>query len=74
MIKIGDNATYRSRSGVEYPAIITAIPTEGQGNHGENELTISLEFRNNRGKLIYKDRVLHKSWSSLKTCVWFMPN
>jgi hypothetical protein len=70
MIKIGDNITYISKTGQKYLATIISIPEEGQGNHGPEELTVGLEFRNTRGKLVRKDRVLNINWSNSKTKCW----
>jgi len=55
---IGKEVQYKSRSGKGYKAVITNIPVNPW--HGEKVSlpTVSLEFRDERGKLVRKERVL----------------
>lgn len=65
---IGSSVTYRSASGKTYDAIVVGIPTDGQGFYP----IVSLEFRDERGNLIRKGRVLPSTYpgTSLQTWAW----
>lgn len=65
---IGKCVTYVSRSGHEYKATVTAIPIHPK--HGYIDFpTVSLEFRNQRGKLVRKPSVLPHHDNTIR-CVW----
>lgn len=54
---IGKKVTYISGSGQRYEATVFAIPEKPE--HGYSPLpTVSLEFRDERGKLVRKERVI----------------
>lgn len=54
---VGKEVVYVSGSGREYKSVITAIPSRPM--HGKHHLpTVSLEFRDERNKLVRKERVL----------------
>ena len=61
---IGMQVIYKSRSGIEYPAKITGIP-ENPWHQGTEFLTVSLEFRDKRNKLVRKNRILPECMSRL---------
>ena len=65
---IGKKVSYTSGSGKVYEATVTAIP-DNPGHGCTSELTVSLEFRDERGKLVRKSRVLprHDSWTRRQT-------
>jgi hypothetical protein len=57
---VGESVTYISRSGRSYEAQVTAIPVNPW--HGYSPLpTVALEFRDERGKLVRKERVIPSS-------------
>jgi len=67
---IGKTVTYVSGSGKRWTAVITAIPenayhAEGSGYGGLP--TVSLEFRNERGKLIRRPAVLPRNERSINS-------
>ena len=70
---IGKKVKYWSRSGKVYEALITDLPINPY--HKNCLPTVSLEFRDERGKLVRKDRVLPKydndnNLQSYCTCVY----
>lgn len=70
-VQIGQKVWYSSDSGQLYMATVTAIPTKGQNPNFPGAPTVSLEFRDARGKLVTKERVLHRSVTGGKRKVWF---
>jgi len=66
---IGMKVKYRSGSGKEWDAIITNIP-ENPEHACTTRPTVSLIFKNERGKYVKKRRVLPIGASTLKTQVW----
>lgn len=66
---VGKEIVYISRSGRKYDAVITAIP-ENPGHACCDLPTVSLEFRDERGKLVRKGRVLPVAASSFGTKAW----
>lgn len=61
---VGQSVTYVSESGREWEALVTATHDNGYKNPKGNTLPlVCLEFRNERGKLIRKHRVLPYGWA-----------
>lgn len=67
---VGMKVVYRSRSGREYQATITEIP-ENPWHGYTDRPTVALEFRDQRGKLIRKPRVLPRQDPYHRTMVWY---
>jgi len=66
---VGKDVTYVSRAGRKYKATITGIPENPF--HGDTDKpTVSLEFRDDRGKLVRKNRVLPGDDDRFIRCVW----
>lgn len=65
---VGMKVIYRSGSGREYEAIITRIPVRPE-NSSEYP-TVSLIYKDIRGKWKKKERILPYDASTLKTQVW----
>lgn len=56
-VQVGEAVTYISASGRQWKAVVTTIPENPW--HGFTDLpTVSLQFRNERNKLVRKVRVL----------------
>lgn len=66
---IGSQVLYVSSSGKEYVATVVGIP-EHPGHRCTSDFTITLEFRDERGKLVRKVRVLPEGVSSIKRQIW----
>ncbi len=66
---VGMKVKYRSESGREWDAIITAIPEKPE-HACTDRPTVSLIFQNERGKYIKKEHVLPIEASTLKRQVW----
>ena len=66
---VGRNVLYVSGSGKVYGAIVVGIP-ENPGHACVPDPTVSLEFRDERGKLIRKERVLPEGASNRKRQIW----
>jgi len=64
-----EDVWYISSSGNKYRAIITGVPNNPK-HEGTDLLTLSLEFRDVRGKLVRKERVLPECVSNIKEQVW----
>lgn len=60
---------YVSSSGKEYEATVIGIP-ENAGHACCPDLTLSLKFYDDRGKVVCKERVLPERASSAKRQVW----
>lgn len=69
MSLVGSTVLYVSSSGKEYDALVVGIPIN-PGHAGSGDPTVSLEFRDERGKRVYKDRVLPIGIVSGKRQVW----
>lgn len=68
---IGKRVIYTSGSGKEYEAFVTMIPSRPE--HAYSPLpTVSLEFRDNRNKLVRKERVIPED-NRFRTCVYRLP-
>lgn len=66
---IGLEVIYTSLSNRDYDAVIYALPKYPY--HGEGQLpTVSLEYRDERGKLKRRERCLHVECCSGKTQKW----
>ena len=66
---VGKEITYTSGSGKRYKATIDAIPQ--RPDHKYTDLpTVSLSFRDERNKLIRKERVIPADTSMRGTQVW----
>ena len=70
---VGKEIIYCSGSGNEYSATITNIPIN-PGYKGSCLPTVSLAFRDERGKLIRKSRVLPRQVSTTKRQTWKFKN
>lgn len=68
-IEIGASVVYVSGSGKTYDAKVTEIP-ENPWHASCPEPTVSLEFRDERGKLVRIERVLPEEVASRKRQVW----
>jgi len=66
---VGTAVVYVSASGKEYEATVTGIP-ENPGHAGTAEPTVSLEFRDERGKLVRKKRVIPTGVGRITRMVW----
>lgn len=66
---VGTTVLYVSSSGKEYEATVVGIP-ENPGHACCSDPTVSLEFKDERGKRVYKARVLPLEASSIKRQVW----
>jgi hypothetical protein len=66
---IGKTVRYISKSGKSYEATIIKIPVNPYHQNSKYP-TVSLEFRNEIGKLVRKERVLPIDVSIHKTQVW----
>jgi hypothetical protein len=66
---VGSNVLYVSGSGKVYEATVVGIP-ENPGHACSPDPTVSLEFRDERGKLIRIARVLPKEASNTKRQIW----
>lgn len=66
---VGSKVIYVSDSGKEYEAVVVQIP-ENPGHACTQDLTIGLEFRDDRGKIVRKERVLPDGASSVKRQIW----
>lgn len=67
-LKRGERVQYVSGSGRVYDAEVTGVPREGQNPN--TKPTIALTFRDERGKLVRKPRVLHASVAFSGRKVW----
>jgi len=68
-ISIGAEVSYTSASGKTYLAVVTGIP-ENPWHQDSSLPTVSLEFRDERGKLIRKTRVLPMEGSLFRKQTW----
>jgi hypothetical protein len=63
-VAVGSNVVYLSESGREWPAVVTAIHPNGHKNpKGVTLPCVSLEFRNERNRLVRKKEVLPFGWA-----------
>lgn len=70
---VGSKVIYVSDSGKEYEAAVVQVP-ENPGHGCTPDLTLALEFRDDRGKLVRKERVLPEGASSVKRQIWKRAN
>lgn len=66
----GTAVCYVSGSGKTYDATVTAVP-ENPWHASCPEPTVSLEFRDERGKLVRRERVLPEGASHNRRQVWY---